>query len=413
MPRVSATDVAVAAAVAFPTVMDAWWNAPGTRQADALTYAIAAVSIASLLVRRTWPVAVAVVCGTALTTWYVLDHHGQLLNLPTMVALYTVATLGDRRRSVIVAAVGATWAAAVSIAADSPSGTPLGEAAWPVLAVLLGEVVRARRELLATYADRAARAEADREAEAHRRVQDERMRIARELHDIVAHTVAAMNVQAGVAAAALDTHPALARRAIGQVRASGREALAELHATVGLLRDDPGGPAAPVPGLDELDRLAARASSPELRVTVERHDLGGADLPPLVEATAYRIAQEAITNVIRHAAARRAHVSVRRADADATDGAGAGGGRDALVVEVTDDGRGPAEVGLDPAAGGDGATDGEGDGTGGGTAGFGLVGMRERAAAVGGTVEHGLGPEGGWRVRAVLPVAPPVGRVAP
>lgn len=399
--------MAVAAAVAFPTTMDAWWNSPGSRQADALTYSIAAVSIGALLVRRTWPVPVALVCGAGLTTWYLLGHHGQLLNLPTMVALYTVATLGDRRRSVVVAAVGAVWAGAVSLAADSPSGTPLGEAAWPVLAVLLGEVVRARRELLASYAERADRAEADREAEAHRRVQDERLRIARELHDIVAHTVAAMNVQAGVAAEALDSRPDLARQAIGQVRASGREALAELHTTLGLLRDDPAA-AAPVPGLDELDRLAARSSSPELEVTVERDELADGDLPPMVEAAAYRITQEAITNVIRHADARRARVSIRHVWAGADGGTevdrGAGGGGGDLVVEVTDDGRGPAAIDADP---------GDRDGAGRGAAGFGLVGMRERAAAVGGTVTHDVGPDGGWRVRAVLPVLAVGERVTP
>ena len=414
----------VAAAVAFPTTMDAWWNSPGSRQADALTYAIAAVSIGALIVRRRWPVPVALVCGAGVTAWYLLGHHGELLNLPTMVALYTVATLGDRRRSVIVAAVGAAWAGVVSLAAESPSGTPLGEAAWPVLAVLLGEVVRTRRELLASYVDRADRAEADREAEAHRRVQDERMRIARELHDIVAHTVAAMNVQAGVAADALDTHPDVARQAIAQVRASGREALAELRATLGLLRDDPAAAAAaPVPGLDELDRLAARASSPELRIEVERVGVD-ADLPPLVEAAAYRIAQEAITNVIRHADARQASVSVRHVDQPTTEsgaGRGDGGcggdgrGRGELVVVVTDDGRGPAAGVVEPTSGGQGPADGaaEGNGVERGAAGFGLAGMRERAAAVGGTVEHGVGPDGGWRVRAVLPVPGSGDGVAP
>lgn len=364
--------MALAAAVAFPTMMDAWWNAPGTRQADVLTYAIGAVSIGALLVRRSWPVAVAGVCGAALTTWYLLDHHGQLLNLPTMVALYTVATTGDRRRSAVVATVGATWAATVSITAGSPSGTPLGEAAWPVLAVLLGEVVRGRRELLASYADRAARAEADREAEAHRRVQDERMRIARDLHDILAHTVSAMNVQAGVATDTFDTRPDLARQAIHQVRASGREALSELHVTVGLLRSGAGEPVAPVPRLDDLDDLAERTTGPDLTVTTERDGVG--DLPPMVEVAAFRIAQEAVTNVIRHAGARHARVVLHRED-------------DALVVEVADDGHGTAP---------------EGDGR----TGFGLAGMQERAAAVGGSVTHGPRPGGGFRVRAVLPVAP-------
>jgi signal transduction histidine kinase len=371
--RTSVLDLGVAAAVAFPTVMDAWWNEPGTRQADWLTYALAAVSIGAVMVRRSWPLAASLVCGGALTGWYVLGHHGQLLNLPTMVALYTVAAQGDRRRSAVVAVVAAAWAAGVSLATGSPSGTPAAEAAWPVLALLLGEVVRMRREQLAEYADRAVRAEADRDAEARRRVQDERLRIARELHDVVAHTVAAMNVQAGLAAEAFDERPEVARAAIAQVRASGREAMAELHATVALLRDDRHVPVDPVPRLDELDRLAARASTGDLVVDVDRE--GVADVPPMVEIAAYRIVQEALTNVIRHSGARRAQVRLRCA-------------RGNLEVEVTDDGRGRVPA----------------DGAAGGRAGFGLVGMSERAASVGGRLDLGPGDDGGFRVRAVLPV---------
>ena len=374
--RPSPADLAVAAAVAFPTVMDAWWNAPGTRQADALTYALAAVSILAVVFRRSWPLGAAVVCGAALTGWYVLGHHGQLLNLPTMVALYTVATQGDRRRSVVVAVVAAAWAACVSLATGSPSGTPAAEAAWPVLALLVGEVVRMRREQLAEYAARADRAEADRDAEARRRVQHERLRIARELHDVVAHTVAAMNVQASLAAEAFDRRPEVARAAIAQVRASGRDAMAELHATVAVLRDDREVPVDPAPRLDEVERLAARASSGDLVVAVEREGVG--ELPPVIELAAYRIVQEALTNVIRHAGARRAAVRLRCTRTD-------------LEVEVTDDGRGPDRGGAP-------------DGRHPGGAGFGLVGMHERAAAVGGRLEHGPADGGGFRVRAVLPL---------
>jgi signal transduction histidine kinase len=303
------------------------------------------------------------------------------------VCLYTVAAQGDRRRSVIVAVVAAGWAGGLSLATGSPSGTPAAEAAWPVLALLLGEVVRMRREQLAGFAERAARAEADRDAEARRRVQDERLRIARELHDVVAHTVAAMNVQASLAADAFDDRPEVARAAIAQVRASGREAMSELHATVSLLRDHGegggGGDAAvvaPAPRLDEVDRLAVRASTGDLVVDVDRD--GVRDLPPVIEMAAYRIVQEALTNVIRHAGARRAQVRLRCA-----------GGN--LEVEVTDDGPGPAPAGDDlaPPAGV--------------RRGFGLVGMRERAASVGGHVDAGPAAGGGFRVRAVLPVPGP------
>jgi len=364
-------DVLVAGAVAVPVTLDAWWNEPGTRQADAITYLLVVVSVGALLVRRRWPVAVAVVCGAAVTTWYLLGHHGEALNVPTMVALYTVAAWGDRRRTTVVGVVAVVWSAAVSWGAD-PSGFPVAESVWPLLALLLGEVVRGRREQLDEYAARAARAEAEREKEAHRQVEEERLRIARELHDIVAHTVAAMNVQAGLAADAFDSRPDLARGALAQVRASGREALQELHAVVAVLRDDrASGAPLPTPRLSQLDELVERTAATGLTVTLRR-ETGEQSLPAVVELATYRIVQEALTNVIRHAAARHTDVSVIRANG-------------AVVVEVTDDGT-TAGNGGRPAGG------------------FGLVGMAERAAAIGGTVEHGRLPGGGFRVRAVLPV---------
>jgi len=367
-------DVLVAGAVAVPVSLDAWWNEPGTRQADAITYLLVVVSIGALLVRRRWPMAVAVVCGAAVTTWYLLGHHGEALIVPTMVALYTVATQGDRRRTARVGVVAVVWSAAVSLGADQV-GFLFAESVWPLIALLLGEVVRGRRELLDEYAARAARAEAEREKEARRRVEEERLRIARELHDIVAHTVAAMNVQAGLAADAFDARPDLARGALAQVRASGREAVQELHAVVGVLRDDgANGSTLPAPRLSQLDELVERTAAAGLNVTLHRQT-GEQSLPAVVELATYRIVQEALTNVIRHAGARHTVVSVIRENS-------------AVVVEVADDGTagdGAAPAGVP-------------------TRGFGLVGMGERAAAIGGTVEHGPRPEGGFRVRAVLPV---------
>lgn len=237
--------MAVAAAVAGPTTLDAWWNTPGSRQADWITYLLVGVSIAALLVRRRWPLEVAVVCVAALSTWYVLGHHGELLNLPTIVALYTVAAQGDRRRSMLVGGCAVLWAGTLVLVGDASAdfvtetGYPVTEVAWPIAALLLGETVRSRRELLAEYADRADRAEADRDREARRKVEEERLRIAREFHNVVARTVTAMNVQTGVALDAFDARPDMARRALQQVRASGREALQELRATVAVLREDP------------------------------------------------------------------------------------------------------------------------------------------------------------------------------
>jgi signal transduction histidine kinase len=367
-------DVLVAGAVAVPVSLDAWWNEPGTRQADAVTYLLVVVSIGGLLVRRRWPVAVAAVCGAAVTAWYLLGHHGEALSVPTMVALYTVAAQGNRRRTTWVGVVAVVWSAAVSSGAD-PSGFPVAESVWPLLALLLGEVVRGRRELREEYAARAVRAAAERGQEARRRVEEERLRIARELHDIVAHTVTAMNVQAGLAADALDARPELARGALAQVRASGREAVRELHAVVSVLRAEGGnGSTLPAPRLSQLEDLVERTTGTGLTVTLRR-ETGERALPAVVELAAYRIVQEALTNVIRHAGARHALVSVIRENG-------------VVIVEVTDDGTagdgaGPAAVPV---------------------RGFGLIGMGERAAAVGGTVEHGPRPDGGFRVRAVLPV---------
>jgi signal transduction histidine kinase len=376
-------DVAVAAAVAVPTLADAWWNLPGTRAADGLTYLLVIASVGALLVRRRWPSVVAVVCGAALTVLTVLGHQGELLILPSAVALYTVAVRGDRRRSLLVGVAAVAWFGGLAWLATDRSSAPVTEMLWPAAALLLGEVVRGRRELLAEHTAREARVAADREHRAQQRVQQERLRIAREFHDVVAHTMAAVNVQMGVAVAAFDQDPDTARAALAQARLSSREALQELRAAVTLLREAaPDESTAPAPRLGQIDDLAERARSAGVSVSVHR-TIDGRELPAVVELAAYRTVQEALTNVIRHANGSAAAVSVTRED-------------DALVVEITDDGTG---------------TDTDGTGvpatrvSGAGWGGHGLTGMAERVAAVGGRVECGPMPGGGFRVHAVLPVS--------
>jgi signal transduction histidine kinase len=421
---VPAVDVLVAAVVAVPTVMDAWWNEVGTRQADWITYTLAGVSIAALLVRRRWPIGVSLTCGSVLTAWYLMDHHGEMLNLPTMVALYTVAVEGDRRRSVVVGAVAAAWSGTLGFTDSDPAGapgsSPILEMLWPLIPLVLGEAVRTRRELLDEYAARATRAEAEREREARHRVQAERLRIAREFHDVVAHTMAAVNVQMGVAAAAFDARPDTARDALVQARRSSKEALHELRATIALLRDgDQAVPAgagafgsvpAPVPRLADLAELADRTRVAGLAVTLTVDGaIGDHELPATVELAAYRIVQEALANVLRHAGARTVAITLA---------AEAG----ALLIEVVDDGSPAAPSSGRAGAGrGHGATAGHDraatpsragpvprpampvSGPGGG---YGLLGMAERAAALGGTVDHGPVAGGGFRIVARLPVAP-------
>ncbi|WP_338145816.1 sensor histidine kinase [Streptomyces scabichelini] len=366
-------DLAIAAVVALFTGSDAAVNDPGHRQADWVTWLLFAVSVGALLVRSRWPVAVALVTGAACAGWALYGHIGELLNLPVMVALYAVAVQGNRRRTVRTAVVAALASGVVSLIAGievaQPQGAPMLEMLWPLVPLLLGEVVRGRRELLGEYANRAVRAEAEREREARRKVEQERVRIARELHDVVAHTVSAMTVQAGLALDAFDTRPELAREAMRQVRTSGKEAVRELRSTVGVLREDGAARTDPAPRLAQLGELAERVRGAGVRVSL-RTDTGGRELPQLVELAAYRIVQEALTNVIKHAEARHAAVWV------ALNG-------DRLVVEVTDDGSAMSQTG---------------------SGGYGLVGMRERAVSVDGTLRAGPSPGGGWQVHATLPV---------
>lgn len=367
LPR-AVTDGVVVAAVAAPTVMDAWWNESGTRQADGSTYVLTVVSVLSLVGRRRWPVGVASISGAALSGLYVLGHHGELLNLPVMVALYTVAVQHDRRTTVVAGVIAAAWSGTLGFTSDDPigarGGSPILEMLWPLVPLALGEAVRSNRELRAH-----ARAEQDREAT--QRVAEERQRMAREFHDVVAHTIAGVNVQMAAAVAAFDVDPAAARTALHQARDTTRSAVQELRATVALLRQD--SDTDPAPRLRDVSRLAEPARAAAIAVTIE-DDRADLVLSGAAELAAYRIIQESLTNVVRHSGATAVMVSLRGADGQ-------------LLVEIVDDGHGPTSIG-----------DGHG---------FGLLGMAERARAVGGELEHGPGHGGGFRVRALLPAVDP------
>lgn len=207
------------------------------------------------------------------------------------------------------------------------------------------------------------------EADAERRLADERLRIAREVHDVVAHAMVAINVQAGVAAHLLDQDTEQAREALLHIKQTSGEALNDLRATLGLLRDpEQAAPVGPAAGLEDLDGVAGQLRAAGVDVTV---DVDAIAVPTAVGSASYRIVQEALTNVLRHARATRASVVVR-VDADAV----------SIVV----------------------ADDGTGSGSGGG-AGAGVRGMRERATALGGTLDAGPQADGGWRVEAWLPLS--------
>jgi signal transduction histidine kinase len=345
------------------------------RPLDALGFLLLALGPLALVARRRWPLGVLAVVEAASLAYSARTYPEGGTGLAVFVALYTVAAM-ERRRLVVAAAAAVTVALAVVTELTFYretmfEGEPLYGAVVMLAAVFLGEAVRNRRAYVAELRDRAERAERTREEEARRRVDEERMRIARELHDVVSHSIGVISVQAGVAAHLLERRPDKAGEALATIRQASDEALDELHAMLGVLRQPDGrAPLAPAPGLAQLDALVAMAEGAGLRVEVDAS--GAAHLPPAVDLACYRIVQESLTNVVRHAAASSVTVTV------AADG-------DTLVVEVTDDGPGAP-----------------GAGNGNGTR-QGIVGMRERARALGGTLEAGPRPEGGFRVSARLP----------
>jgi signal transduction histidine kinase len=335
---------------------------------------VGAVVCGALVSRRRWPRTVLVVTTAGMVAYLVLGGLRGPLVLPVMLATYTVAVRSSRRTTVRIAVVVATVLCGMGILVRAGSWSSpeiVGLAAQTALAAAVGDAVRSRTAYVLAIKERALRAEQTREEEASRRVMQERLRIARELHDVLAHHIALINVQAGVAAHVLETEPDQARRALGHIRGAGRAALDELRTTVGLLRQ-PNSPeilaTEPTPGLDRLPQLIASFEASGL-VVEQRVDGEPRELPATVDLTAYRVVQEALTNVSKHSGGGSAVLHL---------GYGPGG----LSVEVTDDG-----------IGGD-ATEGTGHG---------LLGMRERALAVGGTFSAGPGPGGGFRIRTLLP----------
>lgn len=333
---------------------------------------------ALLLAARRWPVAALLATAAGILCYYALDLPPIGLAGPAAAVLYVAA---QRGRVVPAAAVGGSLLV-VSVAArliegDDISvviGAELGTEAALMLAVItLGDAVRNRRSLRAALLRQAAAAQEERRREAALQVEAERLRIARELHDTLGHTMSVITLQSAVAREALaDAEPGQVETALAAIHSVSGSAMAELRATLGTLRR--AGPRAPVPGFAQLETLVDGVRRGGL--TVDLRVDGPVDaLPTVVGSTVYRIVQEALTNVVRHARATRVAVTVR---ATAT----------ALALDVVDDGRG---------AGTDGVERGQG-----------LRGMSERVALLGGTVDAGDAEGGGFRVAVRLPLAGPV-----
>lgn len=346
-----------------------------------LGYALLVVSGLALLVRRRWPVAVFAVAALASLAYYGAGFPDGPGWLALFVSLYTLAAYGDGRRSLVIAGSGITVLAAVWLytAADIEPRAAIGWVFFrigaSVMSAALGESVRSRRVIAAEAEKRAELAERTREEEARARVDAERLRIAREVHDTVAHAVAIINVQSGVTAHVLDKRPEQAREALRTIEETSSRALREMRAVLGVLRDDGDG-RAPHPGLDQIDELTAKAREAGLDVTLEASP-PAAPLPSAVGSAAYRILQESVTNVIRHVGPTRVTVALNP-------------GTDVLEIRVTDEGR---RTGDGAAS----APDGPGHG---------ILGMRERCRLLGGEFDAGPTPGGGFEVAARLPLAP-------
>src|SRR5579884_2872853 len=339
---------------------------------DAGAYVLVSIVALGILVRRRAPIAALVVAVVATS---IFNFLGYAQGPSTLAVAYLVGCVAvSEPRSVSLAMLAFAGVAALG----NGFGHFVGNSVLFVAGWALGDNVRTRRAYVAELEARAARLEVEREEQARAAVREERARIARELHDVVAHHVSVMVVQAGGARRLVDRRPDQAREALTTIEETGRDALTEMRRLLGMLRtvvpDDVG--RRPQPSIGELGRLVTqmRDAGLDVELAVE----GDAEeVPAAVDLSVYRIVQEALTNTLKHAGPAHARVNVRYGDHH-------------VDVEVVDDGRGAAAV----------AARGVGNGTG---SGHGLVGMRERVALFGGEISAGPRAGGGFAVQASLP----------
>jgi signal transduction histidine kinase len=365
--------VAFLALTAVQVGADGSLSAPEKVGAGTMAVAVAV----ALSQRRRAPLALAAVTLASIVARPVIPPGGDGVSygLAALVAAYTCASALEGRALLAGAALtGATAIVLMITDGQDFAGvlfySLLFGAPW-----VGGRMIRLGRQRQRLLEKQAVLLEAQRDEQARAAVADERARIARELHDVVAHAISVVVLQARGGRRVLPTDPATAHEAFDVIESTSTQALGEMRRLLGLLRDDDGVAFAPQPTLARLDELAAevRAAGLEVAVSVEGE---AAPLPPGVDVSAYRIVQEALTNALKHAGPARAFVRVTYDD-------------DAVLVEVTDDGLGAAAPALNGVESG----------------GHGLVGIRERVAIVGGSLDAGPRVEGGYAVRARLPDA--------
>ena len=388
-------DIGLAIKVAIPQVIGtifASHNQPERHSIDALGIVLLLAGPAILAFRRRSQIGALAGVMAVTLIYFLLDYPPGPVFLSLLVALFTTVTAGYRRAALIAAATGYSAYVVGDLLIGGSSehslGAYAGGAAWLLFILAIAEAVRVGRE----RAREVAHANAEEE---RRRTSEERMRIAHDLHDVVAHNISLINVQAGVALHLLDERPEQARTALTAIKEASRDALQELRSTLDILRgSDNGAPRSPTPGLGDLPALVSSAQTGGLAVRLQV-DGEVRPLSAAVELAVYRIVQEALTNVRRHAGATMATVRLDYATAS-------------LLVQIDDDGKGwPATTPVR----GHGSAEQRDDR---GGSGFGIRGMRERVAALGGDLSAGPRPGGGFRVNARIPIAAlPTGEATP
>jgi signal transduction histidine kinase len=351
--------MAVLLAIVFGALTPAVPVHHGYRHADVLAVAMAVLSALALTFRRRAPLVTWAASLAPMLVYQARGYEGGPALLAPLVAIYTIALTQPRRRSLALGILtGMLMATARVTFSNEAVGTLVTDAIGFIgAAVFLGWAVASRRAYVAEMQNRAQRAE--------------RLRIARELHDAVAHSIATINVQAGAAEHVIARHPEQAAEALAVIKETSKHALAELREVLGVLREDAGAqPRAPAAGLAQLEALLerTRGAGLDVQLEVEGQQI---TLPTAVDLAAYRIVQESLTNVARHSGSPTARVKVTY-------------GRTGLALSVSDDGRGDQAF-----------TEGAGQG---------ITGMRERAQALGGSLEAGPRPDGGFEVRVSLPL---------
>jgi signal transduction histidine kinase len=373
-PHATRNDILLALAVTAHAVAVGLTTDPA-RRPDTLGWVLLLTAQALIVWRRRHPLPVLAAEAALLLPYHSLDNNHTAPLPVSVIAVYSVAVTCRPLYTLLTTGTALSLSMCVMLFVNKhQAAEALRTSGWVIAVVFIGIAIRFYRQYVAAVVERAERAERTREEEARRRVAEERLRIARDLHDLLAHSITLIGVQTSVAAHVLNADPerldrTAVAKALDDIAETCRTARGELRTTLEVLREhDTPDARDPLPDLQGLDGLAeaARVAGAKVDLTVT-----GSDVPPAVGAAAYRIVQEALTNAVRHGG--RDDLGIR---------VGVRTGEGALRVTVTDDGTG----------------------TGGGTPGFGLVGMRERARSVGGTLDAGPLPGKGFEVSAVLPL---------